>query len=393
MVIGGPAVAISETIRQLNGEFSFFLVTGDPLPDEMDASVLLEQIPGLELIRLQGMKRAPGLLRDIRAYFKLKRIFRRIQPDVVHTHGAKPGLLGRLAAHSMKVPIILHTYHGHIFHSYFNRFVSAWVVRAERWLAKKSTAIIAISDHLRNELSEKYHIAPASKIYTIPLLLNLAVFQDPGGLKRSRFRSAYQLQQDEVAVGIIGRLTKVKNMQLFARVVEMLHQRAVVRYRFFIIGDGAEKKMLRQHFTQAGIEHTDFTEKPVKATVTFTSWLRNTDEVMNGLDIVCLTSLNEGTPVSLIEAQAASKPVVTTNAGSISDMIIENEGGFLTGISDADTFARRVETLALNEPLRVKMGQAGCGRISELYNMHRAKELSRLSYQSGFLPNNAHASA
>jgi glycosyltransferase involved in cell wall biosynthesis len=351
----------------------------------------LEQIPGLELIRLQGMKRAPGLLRDVRAYFKLKEIFRRIRPDVVHTHGAKPGLLGRLAAHSMRVPVILHTYHGHIFHSYFNRFISALVVRAERWLAKKSTAIIAISDHLRNELSEKYHIAPANKIYTIPLLLNLVVFQDSDGVKRTRFRSAYQLQKDEVAVGIIGRLTKVKNMQLFANVVEMLHQRAAVPYRFFIIGDGAEKKMLQQQFTQAHIEHTEFTERPVKATVTFTSWLRNTDEVMNGLDIVCLTSLNEGTPVSLIEAQAASKPVVTTSAGSIPDMIIENEGGFLTGISDANTFAQRVETLALDESLRRRMGQAGYKRINELYNMHHARELTRRSYQAVFLRENTHA--
>ncbi len=99
----------------------------------------------------------------------------------MHTHGAKPGLLGRLAAKATGVPVVLHTYHGHIFHSYFNRLVSALVVRAERWLAKRSTAIIAISEHLKKELSETYRIAPPEKIVTIPLLLNLEQFADKTG--------------------------------------------------------------------------------------------------------------------------------------------------------------------------------------------------------------------
>lgn len=382
MVIGGPAVAISETIRQLNGEFKFYLVTGDPLPDEMDASVMLEQITGLELIRLQGMKRSPGLLRDIRVYFRLKKIFRQIRPDVVHTHGAKPGLLGRLAARSLRVPVILHTYHGHIFHSYFNKFISSLVVKVERWLAKRSTAIISISEHLKKELAEQYRVAPAEKIHTIPLLLNLSVFADPNGTKRATFRNAYQIKEDEVAVGIIGRLTPVKNMGMFASVVKMLVQRNTAKFRFFIIGDGSEKAMLKEEFAHNGINTTEYTTDPIPATVTFTSWLRNTDEVMNGLDIVCLTSLNEGTPVSLIEAQAASTPVVTTNAGSIPEMI--TGGGFLTGIEDVEAFANHVETLAGDKELRRKMGAAGLKKISSLYNLPHAKELTRLSYLGQF---------
>jgi glycosyltransferase involved in cell wall biosynthesis len=384
MVIGGPAVAISETIRQLNGEFTFYLITGDPLPDEMDASSLLKNIPRLEVIRLRGMKRAPGLLRDIRVYFKLKKIFRRIQPDVVHTHGAKPGLLGRLAAHALKVPIILHTCHGHIFHSYFNKFISSLVVKTERWLAKKSTAIIAISEHLRHELSVTYRIAPAEKIITIPLLLNLEVFADSNGNKRKRFRNHYQLKDTEIAVGIIGRLTPVKNMGMFARVMEILLQRATVSIRFFIIGDGSEKNRLQQQLAQSGIAYTEYTNNPVVAPVTFTSWLQQTDEVMNGLDIVCLTSLNEGTPVSLIEAQAASKPVVTTKAGSIPEIITDGKGGFLTEISDDQTFANRVETLALDKNLREQMGAAGMQYIRSCYGLQQVKNLTRLSYNGQY---------
>lgn len=382
MVIGGPAVAISETIRQLTGTFKFYLVTGDPLPDEMDASAMLEQIPGLELIRLQGMKRSPGLLRDIRVYFRLKKIFRQIQPDVVHTHGAKPGLLGRLAARAMNVPIILHTYHGHIFHSYFNAFISSLIVKVERWLAKRSTAIISISEHLKEELAGKYRIAPREKIHTIPLLLDLNLFADPQATKRAAFRKVFQIQDDEIAVGIIGRLTAIKNMGMFAGVVNKLVQRKTAKFRFFIVGDGAEKKSLEEQFARYGIHQTEYTTHPVPATVTFTSWLRNTDEVMNGLDIVCLTSLNEGTPVSLIEAQAASRPVVTTNAGSIPGMI--EDGGLLTGINDTEAFAGAVETLALDAALRRKMGAAGLQKISSLYNPQHTRELTRLAYLGQF---------
>lgn len=382
MVIGGPAVAISETIRQLNGEFKFYLVTGDPLPDEMDASVLLEKIPGLEVIRLQGMKRTPGLLRDIRVYFRLKKLFRRVQPDVVHTHGAKPGLLGRLAAKSMKVPVILHTYHGHIFHSYFNKFISSAIVKVERWLAKKSTALISISEHLNKELAVKYRIAPPEKIHTIPLLLDLKIFADPHGEKRNIFRKNYHIADDEMAVGIIGRLTSIKNMGMFAKVVNLLVTRNAAKFRFFIIGDGSEKTMLQEQFSRNGIGFTEYTQNPVSATVTFTSWLRNTGEVMNGLDIVCLTSLNEGTPVSLIEAQAASTPVVSTNVGSIPEMI--TGGGFLTGVNDVEAFAAYVEKLALDNALRHDMGAAGLLKISFLYNPQQARELTRLSYLGQF---------
>jgi glycosyltransferase involved in cell wall biosynthesis len=380
MVIGGPAVAISETIRQLNGEFTFYLITGDPLPDEMDASSLLQHIPRLEVIRLRGMKRAPGLLRDIRVYFKLKKIFRQIRPDVVHTHGAKPGLLGRLAAYSLKVPTILHTYHGHIFHSYFNKFISSLIVKAERWLAKRSTAIISVSEHLRHELYATYRIAPAEKIITIPLLLDLDVFADPAGDKRQRFRARYQLSDHEVAVGIIGRLTPIKNMAMFARVMELLLQRKGIAFRFFIIGDGSEKPRLKQQLEQADIAYTEYSNSPVVAPVTFTSWLQQTDEVMNGLDIVCLTSLNEGTPVSLIEAQAAAKPVVTTKAGSTAEMIIDGEGGFLTEISDDQAFANRVEALALDKSLRVRMGTAGLQHTRSRYGLQPVKDLTRKSY-------------
>ncbi len=181
-------------------------------------------------------------------------------------------------------------------------------------------------------------------------------------------------------MGIVGRLTPVKNMQLFVQVVQQLLRENKAPYRFFIIGDGAEKPQLQQQFAAMGITQTDFTVNPVPATVTFTSWLLNTGEVMNGLDIVCLTSLNEGTPVSLIEAQAAGTPVVSTAVGSIPEMIADGEGGFLTPSGNVQQFAARVEELACNKELRVQMGKAGYGKIHKLYLPNRAKELTRQVY-------------
>jgi glycosyltransferase involved in cell wall biosynthesis len=376
MVIGGPAVSIAETMRHLNTAFQFCLVTGEPLPDEKDASYLLDGISGIEVIKLPQMKRSPSFWRDVRSYRALKKIIRRVAPDVVHTHGAKPGLLGRLAAVACKVPVILHTYHGHIFHSYFNRLVSLLVIKTERWLARKTTRIIAISPHLQQELSARYAIAPPGKIVLLPLLLDLEKFEQEPEALRLRFRKKYLLEEEEIAIGIVGRITAVKNMQFFLEAALLLKQQTTVhQLRFFIIGDGEEKNALEHWFSRHPVSYTHFNIHPVKADVTFTSWLTATDEVMNGLDIVCLSSLNEGTPVSLIEAQAAARPVVTTHAGSVADIVSDGKSGFITPLGDTNAFVAALSRLVNDGRLRSSMGQAGKIQIHTLY--HKAHILGQ----------------
>jgi glycosyltransferase involved in cell wall biosynthesis len=377
LVIGGPAVAIAETIRQLHGRFQFYLVVGEPLPDEMEAGWLFQNLPHLTIIRLPGMRRSPSLLRDMRTYKTLKRLFREIQPRVVHTHGAKPGLLGRLAAAHCKVPVILHTYHGHVFHSYFNRFVSAAIVKTERWLARKSTGIIAISEQLQHELTAVYRIAAPENCHLIRLGLNLKSFSDNALQKRLHFRRRYLLNAGEVAVGIVGRITAIKHMHFFLTVVQAMQQGAA-QIRYFIVGDGDEKAALQQWLTSQQIDFT--VGGGSKATVTFTSWLQQADEVMNGLDIVCLTSLNEGTPVSLIEAAAAGRPVVTTAAGSVAEIVLQGQSGFITGQGALEEFCDRLAQLVANEALRVQMGETGRAHVTAAFDAAAAAEQTAALY-------------
>ena len=160
------------------------------------------------------------------------------KPDVVHTHAAKAGALGRLAAFHERVPVILHTFHGHVFHSYFSSIKSRVFLMIERYLAKKSSGIIAISERQKKELTFKYRVCPAEKVHMIPLGFDLRKFQEDIPEKRETFRKKYFLEDDEIAVGIIGRLVPVKNHPLFMASAASVLKQTKRKVRFFIIGDG-----------------------------------------------------------------------------------------------------------------------------------------------------------
>jgi glycosyltransferase involved in cell wall biosynthesis len=289
------------------------------------------------------MQRALNIFKDIRSFFTIRKIFKKLKPDIVHTNGAKSGLLGRLAAASVGVKIILHTYHGHVFHSYFNPLVSSVIIKVERWLAKLSTKIIAISDQQKKELLDVYRICEEDKLVVIKLGINTDKFLDQDGLKRNAFRQKYAVKENEIAVGIIGRMVPVKGHAFFAEVVEEIIKRSVTQIRFFVIGDGMIRKDLEKRLPD----------------VVFTSWILNIEEAMAGLDIIVLTSLNEGTPVTLLEAQAAAKPVVATNVGAVSEVVLDGETGFVVNYGEVKEFADKIWMLAENAALRTSMGTAG----------------------------------
>jgi glycosyltransferase involved in cell wall biosynthesis len=279
----------------------------------------------------------------------------------VHTHGSKPGVLGRLAAWRAKVPVIVHTYHGHVFHSYFSRPVSAAIVLLERWLAKRTSLLLAINQKLKSELEDTYHIAPAGKIVLNRLGVEWEKLQDLDGSQRSAFRSAWQLADEEIAVAIVGRLVPVKQQGLFIQMAEhLLQQAAACRFRFFIVGDGEEKSRLMHQVLQNG-RSCRTTQAEAPADFTFTSWQTQMSGLLAGMDIVVLTSLNEGTPVSILEAMAAAKPVVSTPVGGIPELFREARFG-CTGELPADLAAPILE-LAQNSRYRAEQGKAGAAYI------------------------------
>src|SRR6202012_2752907 len=212
-----------------------------------------------------------------------------------HTHAAKAGALGRLAAHSCNVPVIIHTFHGHVFHSYFGKIKTNIYKNVERFLTRKSSAIIAISDKQKQELCIEHKIAPLQKTIVVPLGFDLSKFSDNQPEKRKKFREKYQIEEDEICIVIIGRLAPVKNHPLFLKAIEYVKNNSGKKIRAVIVGDGNLRNDLMQLCTNLNLDYCYYPEGQKKAAIIFTSWIQDVSYPLAGSDIVCLTSFNEGT--------------------------------------------------------------------------------------------------
>lgn len=381
LIIGGPAINVTYLTKYMAPEFETMLVIGDKDSHEQDADHLIMNL-GLDPVVVPEMKREISPLNDGYAYQKIKKLIEKFRPDIVHTHAAKSGVIGRLAADACKVPVILHTFHGHVFHSYFSKFKTNTFIQIERYLARRSTGIIAISDTQKHELANVYHICEEEKIKKIPLGLDLDKFQVNQDSKRVQFRKEFKLNEDDIAIGIIGRVVPVKNHSLFVAAAKKVLDKTDKPVKFVIIGDGDMRPQMEEEFAAAGIDYTYFPEEPRPATALCTSWQTDMDYVLSGLDIVALTSHNEGTPVSLIEAQAASRPVVSTNVGGVQDVVTDNQTGFITEPDDAEAFAEALLKL-INEPeKRDYFGQLGKTFAQTHYSYQRlVRDMSDYYYE------------
>lgn len=365
--LGGPALNVTYLTKFLSPEFETLLAGG--VKDESEASS--EYIPqqyGLKPLIIKSMKRSINPINDIAAYYQLKKIIKEYKPHIVHTHASKSGFLGRMAAISCKVPIIIHTYHGHVFHSYFDTIQTSVYKNIERYLASKSTALIALSEKQKTELSEMHRIAPPEKFHVIPLGFDLARFWTNADEKRKTFRTRYTLDEDTVAIGIIGRLVPIKNHALFLLAFKNAKSRTVVKAKAFIIGDGELKQSLINQCIELGLSYSTPENVDYSADVIFTSWITDTDTAMAGLDVVALSSLNEGTPVSLIEAQAAGKPIVSTITGGIENVVIPGETALLSPVNDVEAFSENLYNLMVDSSLRDKLSYKGRDFVSKSFN-------------------------
>lgn len=381
LIIGGAALDTVQLAGDLSDEHEVFLVVGEKVNDEYDAFFMAKDLRNVTVIPLHDMHRSVNLLKDTRAFFKIWRLLRRLKPDVVHTNGAKPGLLGRLAARLCGVKVIFHTYHGHIFHSYFNSFITSIVLFLERRMAAFSTKLIALSESQKKELTEHYHIAPAKKFEIVKLGIDLHKFNGDLPMKRSKFRRDYLLNEDEIAIGIVGRIVPVKNHSLFIDIAKDILQQTRKKVRFFIVGDGMQRQVIEERLVSEKIRFTHFPAKPIVAPITFTSWILNVDEVMAGLDIVVLTSLNEGTPISLMEAQAAGRPVVSTRVGAVDEVLIDQQTGFIIPLNDKDAFVKALHSLINDEALRKQMGTKGMEFIHSNFPRQQQVEAMKQVYR------------
>jgi len=370
LIIGGPSKNAVYLTRYMQPDFDTLLVIGGKEDHEQDAD-FLATANNIEPACIPEMKRPISPVNDWAAYNKLKKLIKEFKPDIVHTHAAKSGALGRLAAKHSNVPVIVHTFHGHVFHSYFNSFKTNLFIRAERYLAGLSNAIVAISDVQKKELSEDFKIAPPDKFRVIPLGLDLDNFIIGNDEKRNKFRTEFGLDDETVAIGIIGRLVPVKNHSLFLKGLKYVLDYSGVKIKAFIIGDGESRGVIEQMANELGIKFSQHTDKVHPHPLVFTSWRTDVDTICAGLDIIALTSLNEGTPVSLIEAQAAGKPIVSTRVGGITDVVLENITALLSDINDEAAFSNNLLHLVNDEALRNKFSNAGKDFVLSKFSYHR----------------------
>lgn len=378
LAVGGPVLNATYLTRYMAPDYHTLLVVGEKEDHEKSAQYLADQL-GIDYVTIPGMGRSINPASDYFAYRELKKLIGNFKPDIVHTHAAKPGALGRLAAASARVPVIAHTFHGHVFHSYFNSAKTSFFVRTERYLGRRSDVIVAISDQQKKELVHDFRIAPEEKFRVVPLGFDLDRFQTNQEEKRRHFRTEFHVAEDEIAIGIIGRLVPVKNHYLFLKAIRHVLDQSHKKIRAFIIGDGETRQDLENVAHQANIHFTTESSAEHNAPLVFTSWRSDVDTINAGLDIICLTSFNEGTPVSLIEAQAANKPVVSTRVGGIADIVLEGETALLADIRDSEQFSDHLLRLVQDDDLRHRLGANSRAHVLRRFGYQRlVKDMSEL---------------
>ncbi|MCH2214112.1 MAG: glycosyltransferase [Flavobacteriales bacterium] len=366
--LGGPTYNAAYLTRYMPSHYETMLLGG--MKDETeDSSQFIVENLGITPVVIDEMQREINLKRDYAAFKQIKKIIQDFKPDIVHTHASKPGALGRWAAHQMGVKVIVHTFHGHVFHSYFNPAKTKFYKHLERKLASVSTRIIAISEKQKQELSEEHKICEAGKIEVIPLGFDLDRFQKGIAKKREVFREEFSLQKDDVAVSIVGRLVPIKNHELFFDAIKWVIPRLDKRIKGFVVGDGESRIHLEHYCRKIGLSFSDNSDDNVD--IYFTSWVKNVDYVNAGSDIIALTSKNEGTPVSLIEAQASDTPIVSTRVGGIEDVVISGKTALLSHLDRPDQFFENLLKLSDNKSMRDTFGEQGWSFVKDKFHYKR----------------------
>jgi len=362
MNIGGPAIQAALLTGGLdNDRFSSILVTGQPSENEGDMSYLVWE-KGIEPLVIPEMRREVNPLRDIVSFYKLYKFLRRERPDVVHTHTAKAGAIGRLAARTAGVPVVIHTFHGHIFHSYFGAVSTGCFLLIERFLSRITDKVIVVSNIQKDEI-QRYLRMSESKIALIPLGFDLGRFLNyTTDSKRDSIREELGISRNATVVAIVGRLTSIKNHRMFLEVArEIKRQRSSMSIKFLIVGDGELRSRLLSLSETLGIGRD----------VVFAGWRRDMEDIYYASDIVALTSLNEGTPVSIIEALASGKAVVATDAGGVRDIVRDGVWGFVVAKNDVGAFAERVLTLLDDGDKRTEFGRRGRDFVKRRHSKER----------------------
>lgn len=348
MNVGGPGRVVTTLAAHLP-ELGGIILAGRPGQDE--GSLEAEAVAaGVRIVRVPGLTREISPLNDLRALLWLTRYLRRRRPLVVATHMAKAGTLARIASLLAGVPARVHTFHGHVLEGYFGKFASALFRTVERLLAARTEAILAVSPEIAAELRDLGITRRRIEVVRV-------------GADLERLSGATGTLRAELAlptapiVGFFGRLVPVKDPLLFVRVAGLVH-RDHPQAHFVVIGDGELRAAATAAAESAGLG----------ASISFLGFRSDIERVLPDLDLLLLTSRNEGTPLSVIEAAAAGVPTVATQVGGLVDIIRHGENGILTPAGDAPALAAAVGELLCDPGRRRRLGDAARQTVLERYD-------------------------
>jgi glycosyltransferase involved in cell wall biosynthesis len=380
--VGGPArhvIWLTEGLQSAG--YETLLAAGVVPPGEDDMSYLATAA-GVTPFIIPEMSREISL-KDLLTTWKLFRLMVRERPELVHTHTAKAGTVGRVAGlmYRWLTPAALigkrrpchfvHTYHGHVFHSYYGRLKTRLFLTIERSLARLITdRIVVISHQQRHEINEVFRVGRSEQFAVIPLGLDLSGYANPQE-RRPRLRAELHAGEDTKLIGIVGRLTEIKNHRLFLQAAALLKAAKGSGIRFVIIGDGRLRGELEAQAKMLGLDED----------VLFLGTRNDPEDFYPALDIVALTSLNEGTPLTLIEAMANARPIIATAVGGVVDLLglavsaqdgyTICERGLVVESGDAEAFARGLGRLLEDQALGRELGERGLEFVIRNYGKDR----------------------
>ena len=351
MNVGGPAIQISGIEQNLNESiFEHLLVTGDC--DETEIDYLIENEIALDVKKIPGLGKKVKFAGDLKALILIRNLIQQFNPDIVHTHTAKAGLLGRLAVLSTKKNVrLVHTFHGHLLRGYFNSIFTSLIVLFEKILASKTDILISVGKRVRDELlyvrigtKDQYRIVnPGLAISPLP--------------SRDSALSRFGLNPHNRYVSWLGRLVQIKRPDRLLEIAAWL-KRNHPDVRIVVAGDGPMREEIEQEAKRA--------ELPIE----FVGWVLDIESILALSELMILTSDNEGTPLSLIQAQMAGLPVVATDVGSVSEIVLDNETGIVVP-TNTESINEAIDKLLLNRELSRIMGQKAQDRALGLYSVER----------------------
>src|SRR3954471_5670328 len=363
--MGGPALHVAYLTAGLRERgYDTTLVAGTLARGE-DSMAFVADARDVHTIRIDELGREISPLRDVVATLRLARLIRRERPDILHTHTAKAGTVGRVAAllaGRRRPAIVVHTFHGHVLRGYFGPLRSRVFRLLERWLASRTTALIAVSPQVRDDLVA-LGVAPREQFVVIRLGIELDQRVAGGQNGRVESRRYLGISDDRFAVGWIGRMTAVKRTDDVLVAFKQLRDSGVDAM-LCMVGDGPDWVQLERRGHELGIMRE----------VLFLGYQEEVASFYAAFDAFVLPSSNEGTPVSAIEALAAERPVVATRVGGVPDVVCDGEDGFLVEAGKTGDLADRLERLARDRELRERMGRGGRERVLPRYAVERLVE-------------------